>query len=83
MKTDTLLKASDPRLPEIIQRLKEGKTNLLQESRGLGYAHNGPVRRALRELIGVDGFKELMRGRIKPKKKKRCSPVPASREGSQ
>jgi hypothetical protein len=73
---DVAIKPTDPRLPEIIERVKGG-SSLLEESRKLGSTHNGQLRAALRGLIGVDGFKDLMRGRIKPKKK-RCNPVSAS-----
>lgn len=76
-KGQSALTASDERLPGVIERVKDG-VPLLEESRKLGFTHNGQLRAALRGLIGVEGFKELMRGRIKPKKKKRCSPVPAS-----
>jgi len=75
-KNDVAIKTTDPRLPEVIERVKGG-SSLLAESRKLGFTHNGQLRAALRRLLGMDGFKELMKGRIKPKKK-RCNPVPAS-----
>jgi hypothetical protein len=81
-----VLKASDPRLPEIVQRLKERKTNLLQESHGLGFTHNGQLRGALRRLIGEEQYEALKlngAGKGRPRKKG-CSPVtPAASEGSE
>jgi hypothetical protein len=76
-----LLTASDPRLPEIVERLKAG-ASLLNESKALGYSHNGVLRAALRKhLGGVVQYDQVMSGRIKGKKK---APVPAaSSEGTE
>jgi hypothetical protein len=83
-RNDVAVKANDERLPAIVERLKDRKTNLLEESRALGFSHNGPLRRALRELLGKDAFAALaLAVRAKGRSKiKRCNPVPASREGS-
>lgn len=66
----------DPRRPAIIERLKAGAT-LQDESKALGFSHNGPLRAALREhLGGVVQYNAIMAGRIKGKKKE-CNPVQA------
>jgi hypothetical protein len=50
--------ANDPRLPGIIERVKGGST-LRAEGILLGFTDSRPLRRALRELMGEKGFKEL------------------------
>lgn len=52
----------DPRLPAIVKRLKAGKTSLREESTAVGFSHNGPLRKALRDLIGRDKYDALMEG---------------------
>lgn len=70
------LAENDPRLPEIIERLKAG-ASLIEESKALGYSHNGVLRAALRKhLGGVVQYDAMMSERTKPKKAKGCSPVP-------
>ena len=46
-------------LPDIIERLRNGAP-LIGESKALGYSHNGPLRTALREHLGKDGYDALM-----------------------
>lgn len=91
-KGNAALKASDERLTGVMERLKAGSP-LLEESKGLGFTHNGQLRAALRELIGTEQYAALMEDnaarspakRGRPKRKKRCSPVQAaaSPEGSE
>jgi hypothetical protein len=56
------LEPTDPRLPEVVERLKRG-AKLHEESKKLGYNHNGPLRAALRALIGHAEYDTLMEGR--------------------
>ena len=56
------LEPTDPRLPEVVERLKGG-AKLHQESKKLGHTHNGPLRDALRALIGRPEYDKLMEGR--------------------
>src|SRR5690242_13503088 len=42
-----------------LARLQKGKTSLIAESRRLGFSHNGPLRKALRLLIGPEAYAEL------------------------
>lgn len=76
-----LLQSTDPRLPEIVERLKAG-ASLLGESRSLGYSHNGVLRAALRKYLGgAEQYDAMMSGRMKRSRKE--SPTPAaSAEGS-
>jgi hypothetical protein len=55
----------DPRLPDILQRLRDGAT-LRSESTALGYKHNGVLRNALRRMIGAAEYEALMQGRRGP-----------------
>lgn len=57
------IQSTDPRIPAIIERLTAGAI-LTRESERLGYNHNGPLRRALREHMGKDGYAKLMAGRV-------------------
>ena len=54
-----LLEATDNRLPAIVERLHRG-ASLLSESRALGFTHNGPLRAALRELLGKENYNKMM-----------------------
>lgn len=56
----------DPRLPDILQRLRDGAT-LRSESTAAGYTHNGPLRNALRRMIGAAEYEALMDGRRGPR----------------
>jgi hypothetical protein len=71
------LETTDNRLPAIVERLKAGGS-LIKESRALGYSHNGPLRAALRELLGNENYNRMM-SHPSP------SPIPASwaTEGNQ
>lgn len=57
------IQSTDPRIPAIVERLKAGAL-LTRESERLGYKHNGPLRRALREYMGPDEYARLMEGRV-------------------
>jgi hypothetical protein len=46
-------------LSETIKRLKKGETTLRDESKVLGFTHNGPLRNALREKIGKEAYDKL------------------------
>lgn len=78
-----LLQSTDPRLPEIVERLKAG-ASLLSQSQSLGYTHNGVLRAALRKhLRGAEQYDAVMSARSIARKKGKKSPVPAaSAEGS-
>lgn len=52
-------------LQEIIDRLERGAA-LIAESRALGFSHNGPLRTALRELLGAERYSELLHGKHRP-----------------
>lgn len=75
---------------EALARLKAKESTLIAESKRLGFRHNGPLRKALRELMGRDVYAKLMdgrRGRLprpKPAKavKKAKAPKPAPPEES-
>ena len=56
-----LIRPDDPRLPEIVARLRAGTTSLLEESRRLGYSHNGPLRNVLRKRLGTAEYAGCMR----------------------
>src|SRR4051812_1658356 len=49
----------DSRIAPIVQRLIDGTTTLIEESRALGFTHNGPLRRALKRFLGDDGYQQL------------------------
>lgn len=51
------------KLHAIVERLRSGASALIKESQGLGFSHNGPLRAALKGLLGTDGYDELMRGK--------------------
>lgn len=53
---------------EALGRLTKGDTTLLAESKKLGFTHNGPLRAALRALIGVDKYAALMQSKKDDKK---------------
>lgn len=57
------IQSTDPRIPAIVGRLKAGAL-LTRESERLGYKHNGPLRRALREYMGREEYARLMEGRV-------------------
>ena len=42
--------------------LKKGGTTLIAESKKLGFTHNGPLRAALRALVGNKEYDKLMEG---------------------
>lgn len=50
-------------LHAIVERLRAGTTALIAESKTLGFTHNGPLRGALRTLLGTDGYDELMKAK--------------------
>jgi hypothetical protein len=57
------LEATDKRLPEVVERLKAGSA-LIEESKKLGFSHNGPLRAALRKHLGGGvQYDALMEGR--------------------
>jgi len=47
------------KLAEIVERLQQGAA-LIEESHGLGFTHNGPLRQALKKMLGVEGYDALM-----------------------
>jgi hypothetical protein len=47
---------------DALARLKAGGTTLIAESKRLGFSHNGPLRGALRELVGQKGYDALIEG---------------------
>lgn len=56
-----------------LANLKKGDTTLIAESKKLGFSHNGPLRAALRTLIGRDAYDKLMeagKSDVKAAKKK-------------
>lgn len=53
------LPSTDPRLKEVVERLKAGGS-LVKESKALGFTHNGPLRAALRELLGKENYSRMM-----------------------
>lgn len=55
-----LLDTADPRLTDVIKRLKSGTTCLAAESTALGFSNNGPLRRALREKLGETAYEALI-----------------------
>ena len=55
---------NDPRLPALVERLRE-RASLNEEARKMGYAHNGQLKTALRELIGTTEYFALMVERTK------------------
>jgi hypothetical protein len=55
---------NDPRIPEIVERLKKG-ANLTSLSKELGYSHHVQLRNVLKDMIGMEGYAELMAGRAK------------------
>ena len=78
--TKSTLSENDPRLPDIVERLKEGKTTLLAASKSLGFSHNGPLRYTLRKLLGVKPYAKLMHGRSGPAKKSAAKKQKAAAE---
>lgn len=50
-------------LEQIVGRLRNGESALIAESKNLGFTHNGPLRAALRTLLGAEGYDDLMGGR--------------------
>jgi hypothetical protein len=89
------IESNDARLPGAIEKLRAGES-LLSLSASLGFNHNGPLRTALRELLGVEQYAALLEENVakryesarKPKRerqrKKECSPVQAlASEGAQ
>jgi hypothetical protein len=49
------------KLRQVVKRLKGGSP-LIAESRALGFAHNGPLRRALRGYLGRESYDALLHG---------------------
>ena len=49
-------------LQPILDRIRAGSP-LLTESKTLGFTHNGPLRRALRTLVGREQYDAVMAGR--------------------
>lgn len=62
---ESSIKAADVQAAR--QRLEAGTTTLIAESKRLGFSHNGPLRAALREKLGRDGYEQLIAG-LKAKK---------------
>lgn len=63
----------------VLARLKEGKTTLIAESKKLGFTHNGPLRAALRALIGEAPYTKLMEAApAKKEAKKPAAKKPAA-----
>jgi hypothetical protein len=84
---ETSLQSNDPRLPSILGRLNGGAL-LIEESRRLGFTHNGQLRAALRALIGANDFAALMANSVARWQKKRrnaknASVTAASSSGSE
>lgn len=52
-----------------LSRLKGGETTLIAESNKLGFSHNGPLRAALRELMGHEEYREFLKKSMKKRKK--------------
>lgn len=71
---------SDADAKAVLARLKEGKTTLIAESKKLGFTHNGPLRAALRTLIGADKYAALMQSTEKPAKKATKAATPKKKE---
>jgi AraC-like DNA-binding protein len=62
VKNMTKLSPDDPRLAEALKRLAKRESSLTDESRKLGYSHNGQLRRALRARLGEVKYAALMDG---------------------
>lgn len=74
------LLSNDPRLPAILDRVRGGSA-LIKESKALGFTHNGPLRTALRELIGSAQYERMM---AEPaKERKAWLPAPAAPQGKE
>jgi hypothetical protein len=69
------LEPTDPRLPEIAERLKQNGV-LIRESRALGYTHNGPLRAALRRFLGAAEFNRIMQENVTRRLSCRRPPAP-------
>jgi methylphosphotriester-DNA--protein-cysteine methyltransferase len=55
---------NDPRLRSLVERLKKGMS-LQAESKAMGYGDPVQFRNALRDMIGMEAYAELMSGRAK------------------
>jgi hypothetical protein len=86
-KREQSIKESD--VKAVAERLKKGGTTLIAESKKLGFTHNGPLRAALRALVGEAGYTKLIEAASagkevkkpaakKPAAKKKASPKVAS-----
>jgi hypothetical protein len=76
-KRAVLLASDDPRLTEVVKRMKAG-SGLIEEARRLGFTHNGPLRAALPKFVGgKKQYQELMaasRKNTAPVEKKKSTP---------
>lgn len=80
MSKEAELEVTDPRLPKIVERLREG-ASLLSESKALGYTHNGVLRAALRKhLGGLVQYDAMMSGR---QGRRKTGPALSARKGSE
>lgn len=68
--------------------LEKGGTTLIAESKKLGFSHNGPLRAALRNLIGDAKYNKLMEGTkkvavgTKPPAAKTAAAKPAAKKSA-
>jgi hypothetical protein len=61
---------NDPRLDDLVERLRDG-ASLQGEAKKMGYSHHVQFRNVLKDLIGVEAYAALMSARAK----KMFSPV--------
>lgn len=55
------------KLLAVVERIKARTTSLIAESRALGFTHNGPLREALRALLGREPYDALLAALRPPK----------------
>jgi len=54
-----------------LAKIQGGSSTLFAESKALGFTHNGPLRAALRTLLGLEKYNALMAGRRGRQKKEK------------
>jgi hypothetical protein len=78
MRSASPLVRNDPRLSDLVDRLRKG-ASLKGESEKMGYSHHVQLRNALTDALGVEAMLALMSDRAKVfRQKKNAVPVVSS-----
>lgn len=80
--TRTASNVTEAQAKAALDRLKKGDTSLIAESKKLGYSHNGPLRAALREMMGAKEYGKFMTERGKPREGGESKPKSAAKKAA-